>query len=33
MSVLSYPRIHFQGRCLINPPTADNDADVDESTR
>ncbi len=30
MSVLSYPRIHFQGRCLINPPTADNDADVDQ---
>jgi hypothetical protein len=30
MSVLSYPRIHFQGRCLINPPTANNDADIDE---
>jgi hypothetical protein len=30
MSVLSYPRIHFQGRCLINPPTGNNDSDVDE---
>lgn len=25
MSVLAFPRIHFRGRCLINPLTANND--------
>jgi hypothetical protein len=25
MSVLAYPRIHFRGRCLVSPPTANND--------
>ena len=33
MSVLAFPRIHFQGRCLINPATANNDdvmVDIDE---
>jgi len=25
MSVLGYPRIHFKGRCLLNPATGNND--------
>lgn len=25
MSVLSYPRIHFKGKCLVNPATGNND--------
>jgi hypothetical protein len=29
MSVLAYPRIHFKGKCLINPATGNNDDVMD----
>src|SRR5262249_25026235 len=29
MSVLAYPRIHFKGKCLINPATGNNDDGMD----
>jgi hypothetical protein len=25
MSILAYPRIHFKGKCSVNPPTGNND--------